>query len=57
MFFKKLFCKHQWEIVRRIEKYVSLNGDMLYKRCNKCGKIKEYGFYTTEEQEYLFKRK
>lgn len=56
MIFKKIFCKHNYEIVKEIKKYESLAGDMLYKRCKKCGKIKKYGYYTTEEQQYLFKR-
>lgn len=51
---KRIFCKHEYEIVKEKQQFVSLAGDTLYKRCKKCGKIKEYGYYTTEEQEYLF---
>ena len=52
---KRLFCKHDNELVKEKNKYESLAGDMLYLRCKKCGKIKKYGYYTTEEQQYLFK--
>lgn len=52
---KRLFCKHDYELVKEKNKYESLAGDMLYLRCKKCGKIKKYGYYTTEEQQYLFK--
>ena len=51
---KRIFCKHEDEIVKKIQMYESLSGDMLYLRCKKCGRLKEYGYYTTAEQEYLF---
>ena len=51
---KQLFCKHEWELVKRKTTYVSLKGDMIYKRCTKCGKIKEYRYVTTEEQQYFW---
>lgn len=51
---KRLFCKHDYEYVRKIEKYCNLNGDMIYKRCEKCGKLKGGKFMTNEEQQFLF---
>lgn len=36
---KRLFCRHKWEIVRRIDKFQSLRGELLYRRCEKCGKV------------------
>lgn len=52
--FKKIFCKHEYEYVREIKKYSCLSGDMIYKRCKKCGKLKDGQFMTNEEQQYLF---
>ena len=51
---KRIFCKHDYEYVREIKKYYNLNGDMIYKRCKKCGKLKDGQFMTNEEQQYLF---
>ena len=39
---KRLFCKHNYEIVRKVEKFSSLRGEQLYKRCTKCGKVVPY---------------
>lgn len=47
---KKLFCKHDYEICTKEDKYFSLNGETLYKVCRhykicrKCGKVKKYIF-------------
>ena len=39
---KELFCKHDYQICRRISIYQSLRGEQLYKVCQKCGKVKKY---------------
>lgn len=39
---KRLFCRHKWEVVRRIDKFQSLSGEQLYRRCEKCGKVVKY---------------
>lgn len=39
---KRLFCKHDYEIVRKSQMFASLRGEQLYKRCKKCGKVKPY---------------
>lgn len=39
---KRLFCKHKWEVVRKVEKFSSLAGEQLYRRCEKCGKVEKY---------------
>lgn len=52
---KQLFCKHEWEYVKKINKFQNLQGDMIYKRCCRCGKIVEYKFMTNEEQAIFFK--
>ena len=41
-FLKRLFCKHDWEIVRKESMFYSLHGEQLYKRCKKCGKVVKY---------------
>lgn len=51
---KRIFYKHDYEYVRKIETFSNLNGDMIYKRCKKCGKLKDGQFMTNEEQQYLF---
>jgi hypothetical protein len=41
-FLKQLFCKHDWEIVKKASMFYSLNGEQLYKRCRKCEKVVEF---------------
>lgn len=51
-FFKRLFCKHDWEIVREKSMFFSLYGEQLYLRCKKCGKVVEYIFREYEGNGY-----
>lgn len=39
-FFRRLFCKHDYEFCRKVEKYAALNGEWVYRVCRKCGKVK-----------------
>lgn len=39
---KHFFCKHEWEICRKIEPFASLRGEQLYRVCRKCGKIEPH---------------
>ena len=41
-FIKQLFCRHDWEIVKKVSKLYCIGGEQLYKRCKKCGKVVEY---------------
>lgn len=38
-FFKKLFCKHDYELCTKKTLYVALNGERVYKVCKKCGHV------------------
>lgn len=49
---KHLFCRHEWEICRKQERYASLHGEQLYKRCKKCGKVAEYIYRVYEDNGY-----
>lgn len=51
-FLKQLFCKHDWEIVRKTSMFCSLKGEQLYKRCKKCGKVVEYIYREYEGNGY-----
>ena len=51
-FFKKLFCKHDWEICQKIEQFTCINGEQLYIRCKKCGKIEKYIYREYEGNGY-----
>ena len=42
-------CNHDWEIYRKQEKFVSISGEQLYRRCKKCGKIEKYIYREFEE--------
>ena len=45
---KRIFCKHDDEIVRKIKPFYNLRGEQTYKRCKKCGRIKEHIFMEYE---------
>lgn len=49
---KQLFCKHEWEIVRKVEMFAPLNGEQSYKYCKTCGKITKYIFRRYEGNGY-----
>lgn len=49
---KQLFCKHDWEIVKKSSMFFSLKGEQLYKRCKKCGKVVEYIYQEYEGKGY-----
>lgn len=51
-FFKRLFCKHDWEIVRKESAFFALGGIQLYKRCKKCGKVVEHIYLEYEGNGY-----
>lgn len=37
-FFKRLFCKHEYEYFKKQEPYLNLSGETQYCICTKCGK-------------------
>lgn len=39
-YIKQLFCKHDWEFVIIPRIWGNIHWGMAYKRCRKCGKIK-----------------
>lgn len=47
-FIKRLFCKHEYEVCRKNEPFACISGEQLYKRCKKCGKVKEWIWYRFE---------
>lgn len=49
---KRIFCKHDDEIVREVKQYYCLRGDQTYLRCKKCGRIKEWIFMEHEGNGY-----
>lgn len=49
---KQLFCKHDYEVCRRIDTYASLRGEWLYQVCRKCGKVKKYMYLEFEGNGY-----
>ena len=46
--FKKLFCRHQWEVCRKWEPFACIRGEQLYKQCTRCGKVKKWIFHEYE---------
>lgn len=44
MFFKQLFCKHECEWCRKLEKFSCISGERQYYICKKCGKITDSRF-------------
>lgn len=44
---KRMFCKHDYKWMRKVELYSRLNGETHYLVCTKCGKVK-----ATREIEY-----
>lgn len=49
---KRLFCRHKYITVRKIEPYCCISGEQLYKKCEKCGKVKPYIFREFEGPRY-----
>lgn len=49
---KQIFCRHEWEICRKHEPFYCICGEQLYKRCQKCGKVKEWIFRQYEGGAY-----
>lgn len=49
---KQFFCKHDYEICRKVEEFHSLNGEQLYKRCKKCEKVIPYIYRQFEGNGY-----
>ena len=47
-FLKRLFCRHQWAICQKRERYACIGGEQLYIRCRKCGKVKKWIFRAYE---------
>lgn len=45
----QLFCRHDYEICKKVQKFHCLGGEQLYKRCKKCGKVIKYKFVSNEE--------
>lgn len=41
---RRLFCRHEWEICRKVEPFCCISGEQLYKRCPKCGKVEKWHF-------------
>lgn len=41
---KRLFCRHEWEICRKVGPFACISGEQLYKRCPKCRKVKKWIF-------------
>lgn len=51
-FFRKLFCIHDWEICRKVERFTCISGEQLYRRCKKCGKVEKYIYREYEGSGY-----
>ena len=49
---KQPFCKHEFEISRKVEPFHNLRGEQLYKVCNKCEKVEPYIFLEYEGNGY-----
>ena len=49
---RQIFCKHDYEICRKVEEFHSLNGEQLYKVCKKCGKVEKYIYREFEGMGY-----
>lgn len=39
---KRVFCKHDYELVEKVGAFSCISGTQTYKRCKKCGKIKKW---------------
>ena len=48
----RLFCRHEWEVCRKVELFSCISGEQLYKRCKKCGKVKKWIFREFEGSGY-----
>jgi hypothetical protein len=46
---RQMFCKHDYELCRKVQPFHNLSGEQLYKRCTKCGKVIKDRFVSTEE--------
>lgn len=51
-FIKRLFCRHEWEICRKVGGYCCISGEQLYMRCKKCGKVEKYIYREYEGNGY-----
>lgn len=51
---RQMLCRHKWEICRKVNEFgfASISGEQLYKRCPKCGKVKEHIFREYEGMGY-----
>lgn len=49
---KQLFCKHDYEVVRKVSTFHSLNGEQLYQCCKKCEKVIPYIYREYEGMGY-----
>ena len=49
---KQLFCKHDYEVVRKVSTFHSLNGEQLYQRCKKCEQVIPYIYREYEGMGY-----
>ena len=49
---KQLFCNHDYEVVRKVSTFHSLNGEQLYQRCKKCEKVIPYIYREYEGMGY-----
>lgn len=53
---RQLFCRHkEFEYCTKIQPFHHLQGERVYKRCVKCGKIIGSEFLSNEEFMYRFK--
>ncbi len=43
---KRLFCKHDYQLLKKVSKFQNLRGDRIYIICTKCGH--EQGSYFSE---------
>ena len=52
-FVRRLFCRQEWEVCRRIEPgFACISGEQLYRRCVKCGKVKKWIYREYEGSGY-----
>ena len=49
---KQHFCKHDFEICRKVEPFHNLRGEQLYQVCKKCEKVEPYIFLEYEGNGY-----
>ncbi|MDK0894115.1 hypothetical protein P5F41_15125 [Clostridium perfringens] len=45
---KQLFCEHQYKEERERVPFYAKNGDLIYLKCVKCGKVKNREFQSRE---------